>query len=190
MQVADQQARHPLQKRSTLHMSNDNVVSLSAPAQVSDPLTDVLRAGARRLIEAAVSAEFEEYLSALVQEKLPDGRQRVARNGYLPERKILTGLGEVDVRVPKAPPCLSRPSPSFGPRPCAAHGSRPCPRESRTRPNSRPDCSCSGGHGTAHRGATPRRGFGCRNRWKTPLHPRRHGACVRHSHHFAKPASA
>ena len=57
-------------------MGNDNVVSLAAPASVSDPLTDLLRVGARRLIEAAVSAEFGEYLSA--------------------------GIGAVDVRVPKA----------------------------------------------------------------------------------------
>ena len=81
-------------------MNNDTVVSLAAPARVSDPLTELLRTGARRLIEAAVSAEFEEYLSGFVQEQLPDGRQRVVRNGHLPERKILTGVGEVDVRVP------------------------------------------------------------------------------------------
>ena len=83
-------------------MSNDNVVSLVTPAGISDPLTDLLRCGARQLIEAAVSAEFEEYLGAFVQEKLPDGRRRVVRNGHFPERKILTGVGEVDVRVPKA----------------------------------------------------------------------------------------
>ncbi len=57
---------------------------------------------ARRLVEAAVRAEFEEHLSSFGHEKLPDGRQRVVRNGHLPEYKILTGLGEVDVRVPKA----------------------------------------------------------------------------------------
>ena len=83
-------------------MSNDTVVSLAAPAPVPDPLTELLRSGARRLVEAAVRAEFEEHLSAFGHEKLPDGRQRVVRNGRLPERKILTGLGEVDVRVPKA----------------------------------------------------------------------------------------
>ena len=82
-------------------MNNDTVVSLAAPARVSDPLTELLRTGARRLVEAAVTAEFEEYLSGFVQEQLPDGRQRVVRNGHLPERKILTGLGEVDVRVPR-----------------------------------------------------------------------------------------
>ena len=83
-------------------MSNDTVVSLAAPALVRDPLTELLRSGARRLVEAAVRAEFEEHLSTFGHEKLPDGRQRVVRNGRLPERKILTGLGEVDVRVPKA----------------------------------------------------------------------------------------
>ncbi len=83
-------------------MGNDKVVSLAAPASVSDPLTDLLRAGARRLIEAAVSAEFGEYLSAFEEEKLPDGRRRMVRNGHLPERQILTGIGAVDVRVPKA----------------------------------------------------------------------------------------
>ena len=63
-------------------MSNDTVVSLAAPARVSDPLTELLRTGSRRLVEAAVSAEFDEYLSAFVQEQLPDGRQRVVRNGH------------------------------------------------------------------------------------------------------------
>ena len=83
-------------------MGDHNVVSLAAPAAVSDPLTDLLRAGARQLIEAAVSAEFGEYLSAFEEKKLPDGRRRVVRNGHLPERQILTGIRAVDVRVPKA----------------------------------------------------------------------------------------
>ena len=61
-------------------------VSLAAPAAVSDPLTALLRAGARRLIEAAVSAEFGEYLSAFEEEKLPDGRRRMVRNGHRPPR--------------------------------------------------------------------------------------------------------
>ena len=35
-------------------MSNDTVVSLAAPARVCDPLTELLRSGARRLIEVAL----------------------------------------------------------------------------------------------------------------------------------------
>ena len=92
-------------------MSNDNVVSLATPAEVSDPLTELLRTGARQLIEAVVSAEFQEYLSAFGSEELPDGRQRVVRNGHLPERQILTGLGEVEVRVPKARSRSGSPAP-------------------------------------------------------------------------------
>ena len=76
-------ASYPTRQRIVCDALNDTVVSLVAPARVSDPLTEVLRSGARRLIEAAVTAEFEEYLSGFVQEKLPDGRQRVVRNGHL-----------------------------------------------------------------------------------------------------------
>ena len=103
-------------------MSNDTVVSLAAPAPVPDPLTELLRSGARRLVEAAVRAEFEEHLSSFGHEKLPDGRQRVVRNGRLPECKILTGLGEVDVRVPKA---RSR---SGSPEPFRSSVAAPCVR--------------------------------------------------------------
>ena len=78
-------------------MSNDTVVSLAAPARVSDPSTGLLRTGARRLVEAAVSAEFDEYLSAFVQEQLPDGRQRVVRNGHgdLPAGELVERIEKV-----------------------------------------------------------------------------------------------
>ena len=107
-------------------MSNDTVVSLAAPAQVCDPLTDLLPAGARRLIEATVTAELEEYLSSFGPVKLPDGRQRVVRNSHhLPERKILPGVGEVDVRVllPHARACARRPQVRCPSRPalCGPH---------------------------------------------------------------------
>ena len=82
-------------------MGNDKVVSLAAPAVVEDALTELLRTGARRLIEAAVAAEFEECLSGFADERLPDGRRRVVRNGHLPRREILTGIGAVEVEVPK-----------------------------------------------------------------------------------------
>ena len=97
-------------------MSNDNVISLAAPAEVSDPLTELLRNGARRLIQAAVAAEFEEYLSAFETETLADGRRPVVRNGHLPERQILTGSGAVDVQVPKAGVALARGTTSRRPR--------------------------------------------------------------------------
>ena len=65
-------------------MSNHNVVSLAAPAGVSDPLTDLMRSDARRLIQAAVSAEFEEYLSAFETATLADGRRPVVATATFP----------------------------------------------------------------------------------------------------------
>lgn len=83
-------------------MSKDNVVSLPTPEADSDPLTELIRENAKRLVATAVAAEFEAYLSAFDGELLPDGRRRVVRNGFLPERKILTGIGAVGVSVPKS----------------------------------------------------------------------------------------
>ena len=61
-------------------MANDNVIALESPA-VQDILTDLLRSGARRLIEAAVSAELEECLSGFKGERLSDGRRRPRQVG-------------------------------------------------------------------------------------------------------------
>ena len=58
-------------------------------------MTELPRTGARRLIEAAVAAEFEEFLTGFADERLPDGRQRVVRNGHFPRREILTGIGGI-----------------------------------------------------------------------------------------------
>ena len=57
--------------------------------------------GARRLIAEAVEAELAEYLDGYAEQRLEDGRRAVVRNGYLPERTVQTGIGDVDVRVPK-----------------------------------------------------------------------------------------
>nr|HAT8715415.1 IS256 family transposase [Legionella jordanis] len=76
----------------------------SAPAKencVEDPLTEVLRQGAKELIMKAVEAELSEMLSAYSEVRLLDGRPAVVRNGYLPARQIQTGIGEVEVQVPK-----------------------------------------------------------------------------------------
>src|SRR3990167_11045034 len=80
-------------------MQKGKVVELKNPAFV-DALTEVLRGGARRLIEEAIEAELESSLSA-VSESLWDGKQRVVRNGYLPEREILTGIGAIKIQVPR-----------------------------------------------------------------------------------------
>ena len=78
-----------------------NVVRLRHPDDIDDPLTNVLRAGARRLLAQAVGLEVEAFLADLKDLKLPDGRARIVRHGHGPERSIQTGIGPVGVSRPK-----------------------------------------------------------------------------------------
>jgi putative transposase len=82
-------------------MTQDNVVQLIQPAEFSDPLTEVLRAGARALLAQAVEAEVAAFLAGHADKHTEDGRQRLVRHGHRPERVIMTGLGPVPVHAPR-----------------------------------------------------------------------------------------
>jgi transposase-like protein len=82
-------------------MNKSAVIALEDRVERLDPLTELLRAGARQLIEQAVETELQELLVAHAGRLLADGRAGVVRNGYLPEREIQTGLGPITVRIPK-----------------------------------------------------------------------------------------
>ena len=82
-------------------MTDSTVVSLRQPASTRDPLTEVLRVGARQLLAEAIEAEVAAFLAEYQHERDQAGRQRLVRNGYLPEREIQTGLGGVPVQVPR-----------------------------------------------------------------------------------------
>jgi putative transposase len=66
-----------------------------------DVLDEVLREGARRLLSSAVEAEVESYLAQTADLRDEKGHRLVVRNGYLPERKIQTGIGPISVRRPR-----------------------------------------------------------------------------------------
>lgn len=83
-------------------MNNSKILELKKPAEISaDPLTELLRNGARKLITEAVEAELQELLAQYEKFRNEQGRHLVVRNGYLPEREIQTGIGLVKVKVPK-----------------------------------------------------------------------------------------
>ena len=67
----------------------------------SDPLTDILRAGARDLIQQAVEADLSVLLEAHSSDRTEDGRARLGRHGRLPDREVITGIGAVPVKVPR-----------------------------------------------------------------------------------------
>ena len=72
-------------------MSKSNVIELAGREASADPLTELLRAGAQKLIYQAVEAELQELLARHSQRRTDDGKAGVVRNGYLPEREIQTG---------------------------------------------------------------------------------------------------
>jgi transposase-like protein len=76
---------------------NSSVVRFRQPDAIDDPLTSVLRSGARQLLTQAVEMEAAAFLAAMQDLKLPDGRGRVVRHGHGPERTIQTGIGPVEV---------------------------------------------------------------------------------------------
>ena len=85
-------------------MSHDNVFALKNPAmanEVRDALTQVLREGARTLLAQAIEAEVAEFLGQHADKRDAAGRMRLVRNGYLPERTIQTGIGDVPVKAPR-----------------------------------------------------------------------------------------
>ena len=83
-------------------MKDDTVIAFRQPGSFSDdPLTDILRAGARQLLAQAIEAEVEGHIVAHADLTDAEGRRRVVRHGYLPEREIQTGIGAVRVKAPR-----------------------------------------------------------------------------------------
>jgi putative transposase len=78
--------------------STTTVVPFRQPDETDDPLTAILRSGARRLLAQAVEAEAEAFLATMKGVQLPDGRERLVRHGHGPERQLQTGIGPVAVQ--------------------------------------------------------------------------------------------
>lgn len=83
-------------------MREDTITALLDPNGFSaDPLTDLIRSGARQLIEQVLEAELRTLLAQFSNETTPEGHARLVRHGHLPEREIMTGVGPVAVKVPR-----------------------------------------------------------------------------------------
>ena len=92
-------------------MTQDNVIDLKKPESViNDPITEVLRNGARRLLAQALEAEIEIFINQYTDLKDEQGRRRIVRNGFLPGRTIQSGIGSIAVKSPRARDRHSEPS--------------------------------------------------------------------------------
>src|SRR6059036_2097525 len=80
-------------------MSRDTtVVAFRQPEAIDDPLSELAREGARRMLAQMLIAEADSFVAMWKDLKLPDGRDRVVRHGHGPHRTIQTGVGPVEVR--------------------------------------------------------------------------------------------
>ena len=83
-------------------MSRDTtVIAFRQPDIIDDPLTELAREGARRILAQVLIAEADAFVAMWKDEKLPDGRDRIVRHGHGPYRAIQTGVGPVEVRRAK-----------------------------------------------------------------------------------------
>ncbi len=83
-------------------MSRDTtVIAFRQPDIIDDPLTELAREGARRILAQVLIAEADAFVAMWKDERLPDGRDRIVRHGHGPHRAIQTGVGPVEVRRAK-----------------------------------------------------------------------------------------
>jgi len=69
--------------------------------EVEVSLESLLRRGARRLLQAALEWEVEEYIQRFDQERDDQGHRQVVRNGYHTPRELHTGVGKIPIRQPR-----------------------------------------------------------------------------------------
>ena len=82
-----------------MHESNQTVAMIPVPGR--DVLTEILREGAQRLLSQAIDAEVDAWIEGHAGLKDDHGRQQVVRNGHHPTRRLVTGVGPVEVTQPR-----------------------------------------------------------------------------------------
>jgi transposase-like protein len=90
-----------LNRRRHSTMKQSNELPAAGPLEIGLGLEDILRRGARQVIQQAIEAELAQLLEQYENVKTLTGSRAVVRNGYLPEREVLTAVGPVAVKVPK-----------------------------------------------------------------------------------------
>ena len=95
--------------KGTFLRANGQARDDASPEAAPTPLTDVLRESAGQFISQAMQVELDCYLERSVDLRTERGRLAIVRNGFHPERSIVTGIGPVRVRIPKVRSRNARP---------------------------------------------------------------------------------
>ena len=82
-------------------MSDQNFTTKTEKQIVNDTLEEIIREGARKMLQSAIENEVAEYLEKNQDLRDTEGHCMAVRNGYHPERNILTGVGPLKIRQPR-----------------------------------------------------------------------------------------
>ena len=80
-----------------------NILNYTNPAEkvIEDQLTSYLRISAQKMLQLAIENEVESFIKIHKTSCLSGGQRSIVRNGYLPERQVQTGIGSIEVKVPR-----------------------------------------------------------------------------------------
>ena len=79
-----------------------SIAKNTAGGEARSVLDELVREGARQLLLTALESEVQSFVEEHSGERDESGKRWIVRNGYLPERSVLTGAGELEVRQPRA----------------------------------------------------------------------------------------
>jgi putative transposase len=86
-------------------MIKDNVIAFNNPESAtecfSDTLTILARQGAIQMLSTALELEVNAFIQQNQNQLAGNGHNRLIRNGYLPERTVQTGIGDLPIKVPR-----------------------------------------------------------------------------------------
>lgn len=94
-------SKAPVQDTLDAQNLDSEVLAFRANFESRSPLDEIVREGARRMLQAAIDAEVEDFLVVHESRRDDQGRRLVVRNGHLPSREILTGAGPLEVQQPR-----------------------------------------------------------------------------------------
>ena len=78
-----------------------NVHELQKPADTRSVLDEIVREGARHMLQRAIEEEVAAYIEAYQDLRDEKGHRLVVRNGHQPERQVITGAGPLTVKKPR-----------------------------------------------------------------------------------------
>lgn len=86
-------------------MTKDNVIAINNPGSATESVTDTLtalaRQGAIQMLAKALELEVSAFIQQSQNKLLDSGHNRLVRNGYLQERTVQTGIGDLPIKVPR-----------------------------------------------------------------------------------------